>query len=131
LAVRWRRRWLRAQRPALPVIGFLCSESVHLFGYQLAAFHRGLSEGGYIEGRNVAIEYRWADGQNDRLAGLAADLVRRQVAAIASNGSAVAAAKAATKTIPIISVMSDPIGQGLVASLNRLGGNLTVVDVGR
>jgi putative tryptophan/tyrosine transport system substrate-binding protein len=118
----------RAQQPATPVIGFLCSESVHLFGYQLAAFHRGLSEVGYVEGRNVAIEYRWADGQNDRLAALAADLVRREVAAITSNGSAVAAAKAATATIPIISVMSNPIGQGLVASLNRPAGNLTGVD---
>jgi ABC-type uncharacterized transport system substrate-binding protein len=95
----------------------------------LAAFHKGLGETGYVEGRNVAIEYRWAEGQNERLPALAADLVRRQVAVIAATTTRAAlAAKAATTTIPIIFELgSDPVKLGLVASLSRPGGNVTGV----
>jgi putative tryptophan/tyrosine transport system substrate-binding protein len=112
---------------AMPVIGFLGSDSSELYMDRLIALRRGLKEAGYVEGRNVAIEYRWAEGQNNRLQALAAELVARQVTVMAtSTVPAALALKAATTTIPIVFfVAADPIGLGLVASLNRPGGNLT------
>jgi putative ABC transport system substrate-binding protein len=117
----------RAQPSTLSVVGFLGAQTPELFAGRLRAFRQGLAESGHIEGRNVSIEYRWARGQDDQLSALAADLVRRQVAVIAtSSTSSAVVAKASTKKIPIVfTVSSDPVELGLVESLNRPGGNLT------
>jgi putative tryptophan/tyrosine transport system substrate-binding protein len=129
IAVAWSRA-TRAQAPKKPEIGFLSSGSQQTFAPFAAALLQGLHETGYVEGQNIAIEYRWAEGQYDRLSTMADELVRLPVAVIATSGGTVAAhaAKAATATIPIVfGTADDPVAIGLVASLNRPGGNLTGV----
>src|SRR5215203_76993 len=120
----------RAQQPAIPVVGFLNSASSGQYQEAVEAVWAGLNDTGHVEGRNVAIEFRWAEDRYDRLPGLANDLVRRQVAVIVANTPAAPVAKAATSTIPIVFLSAaDPVQNGLVASLSRPGGNVTGVNL--
>jgi putative ABC transport system substrate-binding protein len=119
---------VRAQQPAIPLIGFLSSGSPNAYAGRVSGFRTGLNESGYIDGQDLAIEFRWAQGQYDRLPVFAAELVRQKVAVILSSGGDVAAlsAKAASSSIPIVTVSgSDPVKAGLIASFNRPGGNVT------
>ena len=122
----------RAQQPAMPVVGFLSSRAPGESADLVAAFRQGLAEAGYVEGQNVSLEFRWGEGRYERLAGYAVELVRRAVTVVVTAGGdpAAQAAKAATATIPIVFVSgSDPVKVGLVASLNRPGGNITGVHL--
>jgi putative ABC transport system substrate-binding protein len=118
----------RAQHPGVPVVGFFRSTAAASSAHLVRAFRQGLNEAGFVEGQNVAIEYRWADDQHDRLPGLAAELVRRKVAVVVANSPAARAVKAASATTPIVFLSgADPVGIGLVKSLSRPGGNMTGV----
>jgi len=122
----------RAQQPSVPVIGYIGHTSPGPYADRVGVFRQGLNETGFVEGRNVAIEFRWAENEHDRVPALIADLVRQQVAVIALAGSTsgAVAAKVATTTIPVVfSIAGDPVQLGLVASLNRPGGNLTGMTV--
>src|SRR5215813_4094526 len=120
----------RAQQATTPLIGFLSSRSPNESEALVAAFRQGLAEAGYAEGQNVHLAFRWAEGRYDRLPELAAELVKAQVAVIASVGGSVSAiaAKAATRTIPIVAITTDPVKHGIVASINRPGGNITAIS---
>jgi putative ABC transport system substrate-binding protein len=122
----------RAQQPAVPVIGFMGLETADRYADRLGPFHQGLKETGFVEGQNVAVEYRWAQGHYDRYPEMAAEFVRRQVTVIAATGGEPSpqSAKAATQTIPVVfTANGDPVREGLVASLNRPGGNITGITV--
>src|SRR5262245_24912887 len=118
-----------AQQPQIPVVGFLRITSAADAANLVNAFRRCLVDAGFVEGRNIVVEYRWADGNKDRLAGLTADLINRQVAAIVGHSTTVLAAKAATTTIPIVAVVGDdPVRTGMVTNLHRPGGNITGIS---
>ena len=123
---------VRAQQPAIPVVGFLSNVSAGTYTPFVTAFRQGLGEAGYVEGRDVSIEYRWAEGHYDRLPGLAAELARRRVAVLVSSGgeSTLSAVKATTETIPVVFIVAgDPVQEGFVRSLSRPGGNMTGVSL--